>query len=581
MTCLDCSKRIATALERVEGVSSALVDYRSGSARVELSHVVPAEALVEAVERAGYEAEIAPGAFIAASASGADSPDVASRSSAKPGPSQRTRTAAAREAHSPDGARDFDVLVIGTGGAGVAAAIQAAGMGGKVGITEVGTLGGTCVNVGCIPSKNLIEAAGHVHKARKGFPGIAPCEPAVDWREILRQKNALVTGLRQSRYSDVLASYPGITLLHGRARISKSANGSLTVNVGDHAHRARKVIVATGTSPVLPPIPGLSDVATLDSTSAMELETLPRSLVVLGGSAVGLELGQMFARLGVKVTVIELTPRLLPGEDEAVSEALRSFLEAEGLDIHTGATTTRFERDGAGVAARMTQGTLEGVLRAERILLATGRHANTQDVGLEELGVRLNEKGFVRVDGTMRTSNPDIYAAGDVTGGPGYVYVAATGGRIAAENAMRALSPGKENVNPDPRELDLSAVPNVTFTDPQVGSVGLTESKANAAGYNVQTTMLMMELVPRALVSGDTRGFVKVVAEAGSGKLLGFHAIAPNAGELLGEATLAIRFGLTARDIAGTLHPYLTWGESLKLAAQGFTMDVSKLSCCA
>ena len=180
----------------------------------------------------------------------------------------------------------------------------------------------------------------------------------------------------------------------------------------------------------------------------------------------------------------------------------------------------------------------------------------------------------------MRTSNPDVYAAGDVTGGPGYVYVAAAGGRVAAQNALKSLSP-TGTPSDDPRELDLSTVPNVTFTSPQVGSVGFTEAKARDAGYNVEVSVLAMQHVPRAIVSRGTRGLVKIVAEAGSGKLLGVHAVAPNAGEFMAEATLAIRLGLTARDLAGTLHPYLTWVESIKLAAQGFTSDVTKLSCCA
>ncbi|MEO6331308.1 MAG: mercury(II) reductase [Gemmatimonadaceae bacterium] len=471
---------------------------------------------------------------------------------------------------------DFDLLVIGTGGGGVAAAIQAAGMGANVGIVEQGTLGGTCVNVGCIPSKNLIEAAAHYHAARNGFPGIAPCEPALDWQAVIRQKNELVGELRQAKYSDVLASYPGVALLEGRATLLAGGR----VQVGGAEHRARKVVIATGTSPAMPPITGLAQAEPLDSTTVMELEALPKSMIVLGGSAVGLELAQTFARFGTRVIVVELMPRLLPNEDETISEALRQHLTDEGIEIHTGITTVKVERDKNEVVVHVTEGSIAGQLRAERLLVATGRQPNSRDMGLEDAGVALTEKGFVRVDATMRTSNPDVYAAGDVTGGPGYVYVAAAGGRVAAENAIKSLSP-TGTPSDEPRELDLSAVPNVTFTAPQVGSIGLTEAKARAAGHNVDVSVLAMEHVPRAIVSRDTRGLVKIVAEAGSGKILGIHAVAPNAGEFMGEATLAVRFGLTARDLAGTLHPYLTWVESVKLAAQGFTTDVTKLSCCA
>lgn len=479
----------------------------------------------------------------------------------------------------------IDVLIVGTGGAGVAAAIQAAGMGGEVAIVEAGVLGGTCVNVGCIPSKNLIEAASRYHTARKGLPGIAPCGPEIDWTAIIRSKDDLVSGLRREKYADVLASYPGVALLAGRARLAGGGNGApviVTVGEGNTArtHKARKVILATGARPLTPPIPGAISVGALDSTTAMEVTELPRSLLVLGGSAVGLELGQMFARFGVKVTVVEIADRLLPSEDESVSAALTDTLAAEGLEIHTGMTATALEREGNEVVMHVRQGSLDGTLRATHLLFAAGRMPNTSDLGLESVGVGLDDKGFVTVDATMRTTNADIFAAGDVTGGPGYVYVAAAGGRVAAENAMKSLSQTR-GASDDPEEFDLSVVPNVTFTSPQVGSVGLTERKARALGHSVQVSTLDMTQLPRALVSGESRGFVKMVAESGSGKLLGVHAVAPFAGELMGEAALAIRFGLTARDLSGTLHPYLTWAESMKLTAQGFNMDVSKLSCCA
>lgn len=569
MTCLDCSRHVTKALEHVSGVRCAAVDYRGGRATVELDQSVAPSVLADAVARVGYRVERE-----------GDAPSVAGEP-----PGRTHQRADGVVGGTPAGTADFDLLVIGTGGAGMAAAIQAVGMGGKVAIVEAGTLGGTCVNVGCIPSKDLIEAAAHYHAARKGFPGIAPCEPTVNWAAIVRHKDDLVGELRQAKYVDVLASYPGIAILEGRARFVGGDDGApLRVRVGDgddaREHRTRKVVIATGTQPSAPPISGLDAANALTSTTAMEMDTLPASLIVLGGSAVGLELGQMFARFGVKVTVVELAPRLLANEDEAISEALRGYLEDEGIEIHTGMQTTRVEHDGEGVVVHVSQGTLTGELRAERLLVAAGRRPNTRDMGLDDAGVALTASGFVRVDATMQTSNPDVYAAGDVTGGPGYVYVAAAGGRIAAENAMKSLAPMR-TPNDDPREFDLSVVPNVTFTSPQVGSVGFTEAGARARGFHVEVSMLKMDQVPRALVSHDARGLVKVVSESASGKLLGIHAIAPNAGEFMGEVALAVRFGLTARDVASTLHPYLTWIESVKLASQGFEMDVSKLSCCA
>ena len=605
MTCLDCARHVSAALQRVEGVEAAHVDYRVGRGRVELAPgVTPTPALtgalLAAVERAGYRAEpLTPveagatpvamagvGTAVAPGAGRSDTP-----SFAREAPARRLPVHPAASAPDGDGTApgaDFDLLIIGTGGAGVAAAIQAAGMGAKVAIAEGGTLGGTCVNVGCIPSKTLVEAAAHVHAARRGFPGVAPCEPAIDWREVVRQKDALVGELREAKYADVLASYPGVARLEGRARLLAGADAGVRLRVGDGAaareHVARKVLVATGAAPARPPIPGLEDIDALDSTSAMALDTLPASMIVLGGGPVGVELGQTFARFGVKVVIVQRGAHLLPGEDAEIAEVLREALEAEGIEVHTNTEAVRAERVGDGpgpeVVVHVRQGSLEGQLRAERLLVATGRRPNTRDLGLEDVGVALSPGGYIPVDATLRTTNPDVYAAGDVTGGPGYVYVAAAGGRVAAENALKALH-ATGTASDDPRELDLSVVPSVTFTAPQVASVGLTEVAARAAGHHVDVTVLDMADVPRALVSYDRRGLVKLVTESGSGRILGVHAAAPNAGEFMGEATLAIRFGLTAKDLSGTLHPYLTWVESLKLVAQGGSAGVQKLSCCA
>ena len=631
MTCQACAGHIEEALRQVEGVERASVSYTAGRGTVETTTEVASAQLVAAVEGAGYRASVAaprdpevaavppngrllldtrgpklgyggrqtmaaggevgllpvmPGASATGTPSVAGEAPISAghRQARQHVPLLTVTTSAASSQPS-----DFDILVIGTGGAGVAAAIQAASNGARVGIAEGTLVGGTCVNVGCIPSKNLIEAAAHYHAARSGFPGIAPCEPALDWTAVLRQKHDLVGDLRQAKYLDVLASYPTITLLNGRVQLTGEGAGAgpVAARIGEGSEareiRAAKVIIATGTSPAMPAIPGLDQVEPLTSTTVMELQQLPTSMLVLGGGPVGVEAAQTFSRFGVKVVLVQRGHRLLPGEEPIVSDALRTALVSEGIEVYTGTTASRVERDGAGlVVVHVTQGSLAGQLRAERVLVATGRRPNTGDMGIESAGVRLTAKGYVEVDVSMRsTTHPDVYAAGDVTGGPGYVYVAAAGGRVAAENALNAISNGSQGVALAPREFDLSVVPNVTFTSPQVASVGLTESGARDAGYEVNVSVLDMAQVPRALVSHHTTGLVKVVADAESGRILGVHAIAVNAGDFIGEAALAVRFGLTAQDLTGTLHPYLTWGEALKLAAQGFTSDVTKLSCCA
>lgn len=465
-----------------------------------------------------------------------------------------------------DGA-GYDLLVVGTGAAGMAAAIRGAELGRRVAIVERDTVGGTCVNVGCIPSKNLLAVAEAYHSARTGIPGVVGCDPAADWSTIRTNKRGIVESLRRAKYLDVLDEYPEVTLLRGDVRFG--AGG--VVQVDGKPHPTDKVVIATGTTPWIPPIPGVDEAEPLTSTSVMELDALPASMIVLGGGSVGLELGQVFARLGVRITILERLPRLLPGEAPDAAAELRRQLEAEGLDIRTGAEVLRVERDGAGVSAHVRTADGDATFRAERLLAATGRRPPTASLGLQAVGVETDRNGFVVVDDGMRSSNPDVFAAGDVAGLPGFVYVAAATGRVAVENA---LGEGGATV-------DLRAVPRVTFTSPQVASVGVAPDEARERGLEVDVRRLGLQHVPRAVVEYRTEGWIQVVAERGSGRIVGVQAVAPHASELLGEATVAVRLGLTIEDVTETLHPYLTWAEGFKLAVQAFETDVSKLSCCA
>ncbi|MFZ5624227.1 MAG: mercury(II) reductase, partial [Gemmatimonadota bacterium] len=481
------------------------------------------------------------------------------------------------------GDADYDLLVIGTGGAGTAAAIRAAELGVRSAIVEgADVVGGTCINVGCIPSKYLIEAAHHYHTARSTFPGISACTPELAWREVQRGKQAVVDELREAKYVAVLKAYESITLLHGRAVLepaaaaaSAASDGAVRVRVDQQLVRARRVVIATGTAPAMPPIPGLAEVGALDSTSVMELEALPASLLVIGGGSIGLELGQTFARFGVRVVVLEREERILPTEDPDVSAALAAALTAEGMEIQTGVRVTGAKRMADGVALTVERGSLRGEVQAERVLVATGRRPNTADLGLEAAGVRTDPRGFIPTDEFMRTSHPAVYAAGDVTGGPGFVYVAALQGGIAAQAALA------DQTGEAPIPIDLTATPRVTFTDPQVAAVGRTEAETRAAGYDPKVTTLPVAALSRAAVSYQRAGLIKLVADTASDRLLGAHLVSANAGDVIGEAALALKFTLTAQNLVSTLHPYLTWGEGLKLAAQTFTKDVALLSCCA
>ncbi len=466
-----------------------------------------------------------------------------------------------------DGGGRYDLAVVGAGSAGFSAAITAAELGARVALIGHGTIGGTCVNVGCVPSKTLIRATETLHQARAAarFAGIRGDARLEDWRALITQKDELVAGLRQAKYIDVLPAYDTVTYLEGPARLT--ADGIL-VNGG--TIEAGKTIVATGAAPAPPDIPGIGDVPCLTSTTALELESLPRTLLVIGGGYIGVELAQMFARAGVEVTIV-CRSRLLPHAEPEIGHALADIFRGEGIRVLSGVSYKSIRRTDDGVALSVGIGVDDDVVEAEKVRVGTGRRPNTGDLGLEEIGVALAPGGGIEVDDRLRTTSPGVYAAGDVTGRDMYVYMAAYGARLAAENAL----------NGDGRRYDATAMPAVTFTDPQVASVGLTERQARDAGRDVKTSVLPLEHVPRALAARDTRGLIKLVADRSTDKLLGAHMIAAEAGDSIQTAALAIRGGMTAGELGATIFPYLTMVEGLKLAAQTFEKDVAKLSCCA
>ena len=465
--------------------------------------------------------------------------------------------------------RTFDLVILGGGSAGFAAAIKAAELGARVAIAEGATLGGTCVNVGCVPSKTLLRAADANHRrAHHGFAGIPTTDGRPDWTLVRDQKDALVAELRQAKYRDVLRSYDAITLFPERATLVSAHE----IRLADgRTLSAGKTVIATGSSPWAPPIPGLAESGYLDNASAMALDRLPATLVVIGASAVGLELAQMFARLGVKVTVLEVLPRVVPAEDPDIGVALGHYLRAEGLELHTGVRIERVSRAGDRYAVAFTEGGAARAVGAEELLVAAGRRANTGGFGLAAAGAAVGQNGEIIVNEYLQTTNRDVYAAGDVLGGPMFVYVAAYGGAVAAENALHGNT----------ARYDLAALPKVTFTDPAVASAGPTELEVRGRGEEPLVSVLPMAQVPRALAARDTRGFIKLLADPGTRRLLGAHILAGEAGEMITEAALAIRHRLTIDDLTSTFHPYLTLSEGIKLAALAFDKELAKLSCCA
>lgn len=470
----------------------------------------------------------------------------------------------AEEGRGKSRGEEFDLVVVGGGSAAFAAAVRAAELGARAAIVERGALGGTCVNVGCVPSKTLVRAAQARHRAgHHGFEGIATRAEETDLQAVAHHKRELVSDLQRAKYIDVLAAYPAIRTIDGEARMHPSG----AIEVGGEIISAKEILLATGASPRLAPIPGLAEAGPLTSAELMELESLPEHLVVVGGGYVGVELGQTFARLGSRVTLLSRSP-ILRREEPALSAALAGYLRGEGIDVREEVPIARVS--GRPGAFRIDLGEGDTIV-ADHILAATGRRPNTAGVGLEEAGVDLGSAGEIAVDRHLRTSLPGVYAAGDVIGEPAFVNVAAYAGTTAAENALRG----------DPLECDLSVVPRVTFSDPALAAVGLTESEARGRGLAVATAALEMRHVPRAIAARDTRGAIVLVADASSRKLVGAHILAPEAGDIIQQAAMAIRFGIRVDEIASMLHPYLTSAEALKLACQSFDKDIAKLSCCA
>lgn len=461
----------------------------------------------------------------------------------------------------------YDLVVIGAGSAGFSASITAADQGARVALIGSGTIGGTCVNVGCVPSKTLIRAAETLHNARVAarFAGVTAEAELTDWSATVHQKDALVSELRRAKYVDLLPAYNGIAYQDGPARL---ADGG--VEFGGSRIPAGKIIIATGARPAVPAIPGIEAVPYLTSTTALDLEVLPRSLLVVGGGYIGAELAQLFARAGVKVTLV-CRSRLLPEAEPEIGGALSGYFRDEGIAVVAGVTYRGIHKTGTGFALDVVREGQDTTIDAERVLIATGRTPNVEGLGLIECGIAVSPQGGIIVDDRMRTSRNGVYAAGDVTGRDQFVYMAAYGAKIAAKNAL----------NGDSLRYDNSAMPGIVFTDPQVASVGLTEADARDAGYGVRVSTIGLEQVPRALAARDTRGLIKLVADAGSGRLLGAHILAPEGADSIQTAALAIAHGLTVQQLADTIFPYLTTVEGLKLAALSFDKEVAKLSCCA
>lgn len=535
MTCTGCEKHVASALENI-GAKNIESSFRRGEAVFELLDDIGIESAKKVIGEAKYQLgeieEVSPNENVVLGNEG-----------------------------------NYDLLIIGSGGAAFSAAIKAIEYGAKVAMIERGTVGGTCVNIGCVPSKTLLRAGEINHLAKVNlFTGLQTSAGEVELAPLIKQKNELVSELRNQKYVDLIDEY-GFDLIEGEAKFVDEN----TVEVNGKKLSAKRFLIATGASPSLPPISGLEEVEYLTSTTLLELKKVPKRLTVIGSGYIGMELGQLFHNLGSEVTLMQRSERLLKEYDTEISEAVEKALIEQGINLVKGATFERVEQDGELKKVHVTVDGKKKVVESEQLLVATGRKPNTESLNLNAAGVEVGKRNEIVINDFAQTSNKKIYAAGDVTLGPQFVYVAAYEGGIVTDNAISGLN----------KKLDLTIVPAVTFMNPSVATVGLTEEQAKEKGYEVKTSVLPLNAVPRAIVNRETTGVFKLVADANTLKVLGVHIVSKNAGDVIYAATLAVKFGLTIGDLIETLAPYLTMAEGLKLAALTFDKDVSKLSCCA
>lgn len=464
--------------------------------------------------------------------------------------------------------QSFDFIIIGSGAAAMAAALKAAELGAKTAVIErKKIIGGTCVNVGCVPTKHLIKLAEHYHLSHKPlFRSLSGEGLKLDFAQAIREKDELVNSLRHNKYEEVLSSLADVTFFAGTAKFISPYE----VNINGQTIKGEKILIATGSSPFIPSLSGLEKIKYLTNEEALALNYLPKSLIVLGGGPLGLEFAQMFAHLGSKVCVVQRAKQLLPRVEPEIAQAITEYLKEDGVQICTGSTALNVRQEGEEKVLTVQVGEETKEYRGEEILIATGRKPNTGGLGLEQIGVELGKRGEIIINKYQQTSVPHIFAAGDVRGEPMLETTAAKEGTIVAENAFTGAQ----------KQINYNLVPNCIFTTPEVAQVGLTDAQAIEQGYKCSCRTLKFTDVPKAQIIKDTRGVIKMVAEADSLRLLGVSICSPNAGDLIQTATLALKAQLTVKDLADTVYVFPTLSEAIKLVALSYFQDITKMPCC-
>lgn len=451
----------------------------------------------------------------------------------------------------------YDIAIIGGGPAGYVAGIRAQQMGARAVVIEKEYWGGTCLNVGCIPTKAMISTIEVLRLARMGAEMGLKGEVEIDYSALLQRKdkvvNQLVTGVQGLLKANKADTVFGAARLRGQGRIEvQGSDGARTIE-------ATNTLIATGSIPARPPIPGIDLPGVVDSTGLLELKAQPKELVIIGGGYIGIEFGSIFANIGTRVTVVEMLPRILTLTDEELAKRLQQMLKKDGVEFHLGAQVLAIEEGEDRLAVRYSENGEEKAVHGDTVLVATGRWPYTEGLGLEEAGIEMNGRA-IKATASMETNVPGIYAAGDVVGRIPLAHVAWEESKVAVSNML-----GKR------AKMEYHAVPAVVFATPELASVGLTEAEALDQGYEVRVGRFPFSANGRALGMGEPVGMVKIVSEAGSGEILGAHILGPHASDLIAEAVIAMEMGATAEDIDLTIHAHPTLPEAMQEAALGTT----------
>lgn len=539
MTCDHCAVSIERLLETQNGILSKKVSYSNGKGEIAFSpDQISKEEIIHAINQT---------------------------------PAYRAKEAN-NDGLTQSKATQFDLIIIGGGSAAFSAAIKANELGLTTLMVNAGLdFGGTCVNVGCVPSKTLIRAAETAyHASHSNFSGIKPKGVDIDFAQVIKDKKQLVKNLQQKKYMDVVSDFENLQMIEGWAEFVDDR--TILVN-GKEEYTALKFIIATGATTNIPDIEGLKDIGYFTNISLFDLEEQPASITIMGAGYIGLEIAMAYNRLGTKVRIIEFTDRVLRTQTPDISEELEKHMKNEGVEILPNYRAVKFEKSGNDtiIHCKSPDGSFTKIVEPGKVVVASGTKPNTQKLGLQNIGLQLTHSGHIQVNELMETNLHHIYAAGDVANTPAFVYTAAYEGKIAVENAFT----GSE------LKADYFSLPWVVFTDPQVAGTGLNEVKATAKNIPFEVSKLELKYVPRAIAANDTRGFIKLIRNPETDKLIGARVVAPEGGELIQQLSMAIKYGITVKELAESFCPYLTLGEGIKLAAITFGKDVAKLSCCA